>query len=220
MPNPSIDLQRDCELWCDFDTDYFNSQRNKILDRSGNGRNPEAIGGPTLGKNGPDNFEAASFDGNDDLFKPPDFNTQFGGPNPFTIHALVSTQAFGNDQIIELFDFVGIEADANGSYSLAGISPDGNFIVDNLQNADETGVFFDITYTYDGTTRRGFVDGILNAENTTQVKTGSGCNFIGSNINPNRLDGRLSTIALWSRVLSGPEIEYLTRLTEPRRAQL
>jgi hypothetical protein len=223
MPNPTIDLQRDCELWCDFDTDYFDSQRNKILDRSGNGRNPEASGGPTLGANGPDNFEAASFDGSDDFFSldtplaisgSHSFFLLIGGnasekvisnrpaeSEGFRVQASTSSQKvtfsfFDSGGNVKEVDFNDYQSD-----SPAGIY--GEF------NSSESEIRLIVNNVNAGTTSA--VGQTLGTRDFTIGATGSKIA---------NLDGKISTVARWSRTLSDAEITYLNRLTKPRRAQL
>jgi hypothetical protein len=237
MPNPTIDLQRDCELWCDFDTDYFDSQRNKILDRSGNGRNPEASGGPTLGVNGPDSFEAASFDGSDDFFDTT--ITGLADATGITLHTIVKI----NSPVPASEDYALVfipETDSFGVISFKISEQFGDFeptIIlgdgDDLIICSALGI---PVGEYVGLTARIDVGGDVTVLNNNDDSAGAEGNNkdisqlgpIGSNVDIGSgavrgdgfLDGNVVFSAIWSRVLNDAEIEYLNRLTEPRRAQL
>jgi hypothetical protein len=226
MPEPTIDLQRDCELWCDFDTDYFDSQRNKILDRSGNGRHPEASGGPTLGANGPDNFEAASFDGGDDLFRVSNPDNP-DGDNEIAFILSFRTDDFdnGTQKFMSLDGFsvildnsgggrtrFGID-DANGNFvnTAGNISPNNNFqtVIAQLVNGNRLELYGD--GTLDSTQQ---VSGPISVSNNADLTIGAQTNSTSFS------EFNVAFAAQYSRSLSDAEIEYLTRLTEPRRAQL
>jgi hypothetical protein len=226
MPNPTIDLQRDCELFVDFDTDYFNSQRNKILDRSGNGRNPEASGGPTLGAQGPDNFEAASFDGADDRFENDEPIAVQGSE---TLFVIVRPDSFTSGNLQFIAGNLNTSADTGAGllffedkveYDLR----DGtNSPVPVSQSDTQAGQFFFLTGRFDGTQIELFRDGDLVDSNSVTTKSVGTSNFKISRkpgTTTAELDGEIVTVAKWSRALSDAEIEYLNRLTEPRRAQL
>jgi hypothetical protein len=223
MPNPTIDLQRDCELFVDFDTDYFDSQRNKIVDRSGNGRNPEASGGATLGANGPDNFEAASFDGSDDFFDVDDrlnadqnqtvvalFKPVSNGNNEYILNALSGSNGYrfglenGNfGMIIKDDTGVSVSALVNNSVLNPNQFQFGASIVDD--DSIRTVIGRD---TVADTTISGYSPATISASIGSDGGNGD---FFG---------GAISFVARWSRALNDAEIEYLNRLTEPRRAQL
>jgi hypothetical protein len=227
MPNPTIDLQRDCELFVDFDTDYFDSQRDKILDRSGNGRHPEASGGPALGANGPDNFEAASFDGSDDFFetvKPP-------VGDEITVFSIVRSQdgASSNNTLN-----VGSSKLSQFPWSFEVISDRVEFAVsdgtDNLNvsiSANASGYRFAVgrakSNDFISVSDKGANKSVRNinipiAQNPKTLTIGARSDFKGGGSQFQQAD--IASVAYWSRVLSDAEVEYLFRLTEPRRAQL
>jgi hypothetical protein len=224
MPNPTIDLQRDCELFVDFDSDYFDSQRNKILDRSGNGRHPEASGGPTLGGNGPDNFEAASFDGSDDFF---DSNTT-ANANEQTVMALVSLDAknaqrspiIAGDEGTFSTGF-GLRQDDSDNISYFIFDGGGSFIEIATPDYNVNEFVFAVG-VFDGSEIRLIIDGdVKDSEPVTSYRQASRSTKIGTNgTTSSFLSGDIAFTARWSRVLNDAEIEYLNRLTEPRRAQL
>jgi hypothetical protein len=238
MPRPTIDLQRDCELWCDFDTDYFDSQRNKILDRSGNGRHPVAEGGPTLGVNGPDNFEAASFDGNDDKFVLED-NGTFGITDKVSllITIKVPKAPFGAGAANK-----GLIGKGNGG-QLFGSSTEGIYLginrFDNTLQLVSAGSLGRTTHVIEGD-KFVTVVCVVNATNGVQsisvggenvsksvggidslsTDKGAAIGNIKSSAGNREVAADIAQAGIWSRVLSDAEIEYLNRLTEPRRAQL
>jgi hypothetical protein len=223
MPRPTIDLQRDCELFVDFDRDYFDSQRNKILDRSGNGRHPEASGGATLGVNGPDNFEAASFDGSDDFFVSNlgnDSPTGAGGAECTSVVLAKGTGTFiGADE----FDWTITAKNSNVEYQIETDQKDfSNLKIPIGQTGNE---FSTYVQRWDGDVHTAF----LNDTSKTAQLSGSSIRnaanvqeyFIGTHDAKNDLlSGQVAFAAHWERALSDTEIEYLNRLTEPRRAQL
>jgi hypothetical protein len=234
MPNPTIDLQRDCELWCDFDTDYFDSQRNKILDRSGNGRNPEASGGPTLGANGPDNFEAASFDGSDDLFDT-GYKNDFAITDDWSIFVNAKARSGATAASSALLlsgsfsGSLGIQIDDSGRLE-AGVRDKSNnsLITDSI--FVETDEFFSAVARFDASQNKLTVR-VDNGDVTSESLSGGFTDQLGSATwkigNPGSVsggskffDGEMASCALWQRNLTDAEIDSLFRLTEPRRAQL
>jgi hypothetical protein len=229
MVQPDIDLQRDCELWCDFDIDYFDSQRNKIRDRSGNGRNPAASGGPTLGANGPDSFEAASFDGSDDSFETPTISHDV---SELTVHTIVTPEVESKSSGIiyaatSEFDFSLRYRDNNEFRAdVTANIPGGGTDFQSINFSASPRESIRITHIFDNGIQKMFVNGELVGQNnlagpTIAPKNSSARIFIiGSNGSGKVFTGSITMVAEWSRVLNASEIEYLNRLTEPRRAQL
>jgi hypothetical protein len=225
MPNPIIDLQRDCELWCDFDTDYFDLQRGKILDRSGNGRHPEAQGGPTLGANGPDNFEAASFDGSDDFFltdfSPADiiddeatvFINATPGPSgqQIGIHGYFSVGGGFNTYFRQRQGELGVfseELGASGNrFPLVQDNENAKLLLNTSLKTNESRLSIngDVRFT-------------SSVSQFTELRSSN--NFVIGDGPDDNFSGNIIQVGIWSRSLSREEELYLNRLTEPQRAQL
>jgi hypothetical protein len=224
MPNPTIDLQRDCELFVDFDTDYFDSQRNKILDRSGNGRNPEAFGGPTLGTNGPDNFEAASFDGSDDRFQSRQILTS-DPLDSFSAFTLALARPVGQRAVLWSQLRPTFRLGTNGDRFELFVLEDGQGPANVSSVRPEKNEFFSVYLQYNSNQEQ--ITSILNGGDeiiTRSIKLGLDNEeyTIGSRskFDDQPWNGNIAFHGFWSRTLSDAEIEYLNRLTEPRRAQL
>jgi hypothetical protein len=221
MTTPKIDLERDCELFVDFDTDFFDSQRDKILDRSGNGRHPEAKGGPTLGADGPDDFEAALFDGSDDLFtlsQPLEFS---GGMTNFAV--------------VRSSEDTGTVASNNRGGSGSGFRIDaGGGEVEYLHEQDDpaggttsqsvTAQFKNsVVGRFDGSKIACITDldsevaSVDDRSSNDRSNLSIGALFGGTS---QFYDGKIASFARWSRALNDDEVAYLNRLTEPRRARL
>jgi len=225
MPNQTIDLSRDCEAWYDFDTDYFDAQRGQIQDRSGYGRHAQANGGPTVGVEGPDSFEAARFDGSDDYFNTGHTFDQTG--SSVTVHAVFNSndrskaQAIwdqsGSDSGI-LLRYRGIN---NNFISVVKNSSDNSLI---RQSQGPENEWASATLRYDGSTHSLFVNGNLIGTDTISVdqKSNDTAHIGSASFAPPRdtFDGEIAFVGRWSRALSDAEREYLNRLTAPRRGQL
>jgi hypothetical protein len=230
MPEPTIDLQRDCELFVDFDTDYFDSQRDKILDRSGNGRHPVASGGPTLGANGPDNFEAVSFDGSDDLFNSPGgFENAYesmldnGG---FTITLQMKITQSSVSSFPRLLQY-GQATGGPGRVETNGAKGLVLFVVDTTGANVSVGVgdateFTTYTFVHRpnksiDSFKAGELQDSVDFPNDVSAFAGAGQ---ATPLRGDKVSYDMSNLVFHSRPLSDAEIEYLNRLTEPRRAQL
>jgi hypothetical protein len=221
MPNPTIDLQRDCELFVDFDSDYFDSQRNKILDRSGNGRHPEAQGGPTLGANGPDGFEAVSFDGSDDRFSLDNSTLAGTESSGYTI-------SFSINITQDVSGFPDIITAAQAGQPRIETTPGEElqmFVADTTGGAQNSGrISFSGFGTFSAVMRpEGFISLTLNGGETVETNDfGEDIEPVTgiSDLNQDTVSMEMSFFILHSRALNDAEIDYLNRLTEPRRAQL
>jgi hypothetical protein len=201
---------RDCELWCDFDSQYVDAQRGIVRDRSGHGRHPVASGGPTFGQNGPDSFEAVSLDTTDDFFSVPQTVGEMKSEKTvFAVHDFSGsiidsdegTQGFSlrsNELVVRLSD---------GSIIQAELSKEPSSIVGRFDNGDIL-----VTDGKDTTTN----------STSTSIGTGQTDTTIGvnNNLRFGNSGGKLSVLAVWSRALSDAEIDYLNRLTAPRRSNV
>jgi len=228
MPEPTINLQKALELWVDFGTQYWDDQRNQIQDHSGYGRHATASGGPTIGVDGPDDFEATSFDGSDDNF---DVGDPVAVSGPQTVATLVRYRSRGNQYWLGNDDgssgwriwvnaFDGRASvsfwDGNGDSVVlptTGVrTPTDRFVWHILHWDGET-----LSFIWGDDARGGtFV------ENSTSVSThtvGADAMQIGDSAG-SHLDGDCAIVGRWSRALSWSEMQYLNRLTAPRRANL
>lgn len=222
----AINLQKDLEVWYDFDSRYWDAQRDLIQDRSGYGRHAEASGGPTIGVEGPNDFEAASFDGSDDGFNVGD---KLNESNNQTNFALVKVDNHDdNYNVANNFDgsfgegfWIRIEDDGVVRWSLK----DGdNSNIYNLSPEMDFTQWRTIIGMFRESTSYLIIDGELVGTETaddSNLKKGESNVHIG--IEPNDsdpLDGSIATFARWYRPLSWAEIQYLNNLTAPRRAML
>ncbi len=219
MTQRTINLYDGLEALYYFDSDYFDTQTNKLKDKSGHGRHAEASGGPTVGVEGPNDFEAASFDGSDD-----DFNYQQKSEQEQTISVLVKSNGYPNKRhtIVE-YDSV-----PNGYhilYSFGDIEfrfPDssGNLTIETSNTPTDVWKLY--TGLWDGGTVQLFEDNTLvaSAPSTSHNTSSRVRANIGSSGGSNYWNGDIAFAGRWSRALSDTEIEYLNSLTAPRRQML
>jgi hypothetical protein len=220
MTQQSISILKDCELWCDFDSQYVDAQRGIVRDRSGHGRHPVAEGGPTFGVNGPDSFEAVSLDGSDDLFVVDD---SINVDNGETLFVIVKPDVLPDGELQPILSNININ---NGSrltffqdkveYTVPQASGNAS---KNFVNTNE---YITVCGRFDGSTATLFVDGeqadsvdcpaILDSSTKTRIAT---------NVSRDKfLTGNITFAVKWSRALSVAEIDYLNRLTAPRRSNV
>lgn len=218
----TIDLSRDLEAWYELDSNYFDSQRNVIQDQSGYGRHPTASGGPTIGVEGPNDFEAASGDGTDNQFLAPSSVTG----DTFTLFIIVKFEADGtNNEWVGSYDGFGINYDESddsigwrdgidGTSKRFGDSNVGGWNRFTVTSEYDSGV--------DETTFRGYSRENLdfNYTNSGSGKPDDDIRLMSQWTDDKYLNGRLALFGYWSRILSDAEIGHLNRLTAPRRSQL
>jgi len=219
---PTIDLQRGLEVWYDLSSKYFDSQNNRMQDKSGYGRHAEASGGLTVGVEGPDSFEATSFDGSDDVFGTGDSLAVSGAQTVFAIAKMDVLD--GGRHII-----VGNDDGTNGYALRTKSNNDLNFYIRGSTNSVvswsgvETNVWYRILAYHDGMTTFLVVDGDLKTTDDTLSgqNTGDDNTQIGNYPrNDHDFQGDIAAVARWSRALSWSEIQYLTDFTGPRRGTL
>lgn len=207
MTNRTINLYDGLEALYYFDTDYWDGGANEISDVSGNERHATASGGPTVGANGPKDFEAASFDGTDDYFDPPNDMSVLG--QEFTVFAIHDFSGW-------IFD----SDDGSGGYSLKGDSfavrdDNSNNNAVTVSNATNVivGRFDNGTLMCTNGDEKNVKKAGITASQTVQDAT------IGVNNNFQFIsDGIISVYACWTRTLNDAEVDALTRLTAPRRS--
>jgi hypothetical protein len=230
MPNQTIDLSRDCEAWYDFDTDYFDSQRGIIQDRSGHGRHAQAKGGPTVGVNGPDSFEGARLDGTDDYFKPTGFPDGVLKSNEFTVFALATRAEQSDDgDLLNQSRGDGFRfryRESAGEFRFAFYDGNGDYTAIKVPISESFGTHtFIAEHSASDVFRLTIDDKIratLSGVGYTPPLGGNESLYIGADYEgaSRFVTGDIHAVGLWSRALSDAEREYLNRLTAPRRSQL
>jgi hypothetical protein len=228
MTQRTINLYDGLEALYYFDSDYFDGTTGELKDKSGHGRHATANGGPTVGVNGPNDFKAASFDGTDDFF-----GSSFGfgtHHQEFTVAVLVQYRELSNSAGIFNIDDDGTwlnyrEAFDDWEWSVR--DEDGTFKAGNAninvapyENTWEvltggfdpidssSGEFFLKSHTTQNQNREELNRTLQQYSNSVQI-------------NQDRdYDGSIAFAALWTRVLTDAEREYIGNLTAPLRAQL
>lgn len=218
----AIDLSRDLELMYEFDSNYFDSQRNVIQDQSGYGRHAVASGGPTVGVEGPNDFEVASFDGTDDIFDP---NYGLNVGNSFTFFAFYKNlqsevaNIFGDNSFknggVALFD-----AGGGSRLELAAQDDSGTRVQQGLSQ-EIVNEWTPVVAGVDNGTLFVLTDSLKFSTETSLGSFTSNTTFkIGRRVGGNYHRGSIAKFGHWSRRLSNAEIQYLFGLTAPRRSQL
>jgi hypothetical protein len=218
MTQQSISILKDCELWCDFDSQYVDAQRGIVRDRSGHGRHPVAKGGPTFGQNGPDSFEAVSLDGVDDEFVTENISVQE--------QTDISLVKIDGNQFGEITNW--ITTDGGGyvrwndnvqrfQVRLVNNSSSDTFQV-NSQSGKNLGQFYLVGLRWDGSELQLIIDGeVEDSIPLTDHDETIGEPYVIGN---SKLNGTIVFTGRWSRALSTAEIDYLNRLTAPRRSNV
>ena len=204
-----------------LDSEHFDAGANEMSDRSGYGRHAEASGGPTVGVDGPDGFEATSFDGSDD-------ELNINGPaltGDFTVATLVQYgdgirrihTALSTSELITLNPRRGDELrfehfDSNGDFreiERSGATTGEYYLQLGMYDAAQTKV-----------TNR--VVGLGSDSHTNGFRDQPEIAALGYEPRQNKAyyDANIVFSGFWGRLLSEAEIQYLDALTAPRRAQL
>lgn len=227
----SINLNKGLEALYYFDEQNFDNQTNQLQDYSGYGRHAVARGGPTVGVNGPDDFEAASFDGIDDYFSN---NSVRAGQKEMTLTMLIKfdrankQSPFSSD--INIAPGIVLNT-ANGDlFGLRVWNNDGGRYDAEVEFFDRFNEYFLLTHRFGAKPSQ--FDTFFDDQLKPEVSTGDiGDNELRVPFNElnigaqnqqtsNPLSGEVAFTALWRRALSYAEIEQLNRMTAPRRAQL
>ncbi len=219
MPEPTINLNKGLQALYYFDEQNFDNQRNLMRDHSGHGRHLDAVGGVTVGVEGPDSFEAAAIPSGASLQTDP-VTLSYGSTDEITV--AITYKLTGSEDARPLEHL-----EATRGFKLRIDKPDD---------------IFDWT-VYDGTNASrvrkfatpdigDWTTDVVTFENNNQKIIRNG-GLLGQDTNTNIssllsptniiLSDQIADIAFASvhnRVLSSAEIEYLNRLTAPRRAQL
>jgi len=228
MTQRTINLYDGLEALYYFDSDYFDGTTGEIKDKSGHGRHATANGSPTVGVNGPNDFEAASFSGGNsgDYFL-----TNTIQPPELSIFTIVKVDSGG--WICDLgrpsggAGYVSLRAltDNNGvSFRLTAGGEE-----NNTNEEYETGYNYNkgeyhrVLATFTPQTVQLSVDGDYAISTTTGYELyyeGTGGSIGAIRNGAGELSGDISVFGAWSRVLTSEENEALNRLTAPRRSQL
>ncbi len=215
----TINLRDGLEALYYFGEQDFNPQRNQLQDHSGYGRHATAQGGPTVGVNGPNDFEAASFDGADDIFTLS--NTLETATTPRTTFILAKYSTNNTNTFQNWFGVSG-GGGSNPWFFKRGRGENLTYYFQNGSGSDAT-----VTIPFPVDTWMPIV-GIWNTEqlrllspydtSTTSVSThdtgissGANTTYIKGNSEPIQF----ASIARWFRTLSDAEVEQLFRLTAP-----
>jgi hypothetical protein len=236
MTEPTIQLQKGLEAWYEFDTRSFDSQRNSIADKSGYGRHAGASGGPTVGVNGPDGFEATSFDGSDDQFKVS--SATFPTEDVVTVTALFKSDGNwsspSNRGAVNLGNPKNLSGNSGSTGATLAVNYEGTVIFVGEDDFKITAPhdmnnFIWVSGIADSTTDELFiwVDGKLitydDSQTFSSMRLGNRSFGIGDipSFSDNRtLSGEIALAIVNSRRLSTAEIKHVHSLTGPRRANL
>lgn len=220
MTEPTINLQKDLEVWTDFTTEYYNDRQNKVQDKSGYGRHGQLENGATLGVSGPQSFDAVSFDSGGENVRYAAGENVINDP-PFSAAILLNNDQDNNPR--EIFGSVNV---TNSGWAIVQESGGRNYKV-RIDNQGltaiasvEVGNWQFLGFSYDGSKVVTFYDGLA-----SRIRDGlSGFTAHGSDLQLGNTEsqffGDVAFVGLWSRVVTGAEFRYMNELTAPRRAQL
>jgi hypothetical protein len=218
MTQRTINLYDGLEALYYFDSDYFDGPTGEIKDKSGHGRHATANGGPTVGVNGPNDFEAANFsgDGSGDSF--------VGEPVPsdsYTLFILFRQESVNDD---DRRNYIGNKVSNGGAtlyYRGASNKLEGLHTESDGSNQRVAGFPIDANewyyayLVYDGTKSKLIVNGIVQDIRQVTYSSSQSNLIIGK-----EMGGDIAIAGKWSRALSKSERDELDDLTAPRRAQL
>lgn len=232
MTKPSIELRRGLEALFYMDERYWDGTKNELKDRSGKRNHASATGGPTVGVQGPREYDAAYFDGTDDLFSFADDETHSGLTEfsifvVFKIDVLPST-AGRNYELIRrtvndnAFD---LKIHENGDRLEWHVNAGGTWNTVETSAAMETERWYYATALYEDpemTLRvAGGVDETLAKTHSTggEVTSSTSTVKIGSDGTAGYTEGWIAVASYWSeKSLSETEIKALLNASGPRRA--
>lgn len=218
----TINLRKDLEALYYFGTEQFDPQRNVLRDQSGYGRHTTASGGPSVGVNGPNDFEATSFDGTDDKFTL-DNTLDYSGPRTTAI--LYKSRTTDTSNYSDVVGVSGGGGGGNGYRFRRGRDLKFKYVFQTANVGTKVSATIDAPVN-EWTLVVGMWDGdkiVLQNEDdmsSTSVSghtTGSENEFYIANT---REQMDIALVARWFRTLSDTEIQHLNRLTAPRRATL
>ena len=202
-------LTTDNELYYSFDD--IDLSGSNPLDLSVNGNNG-TNNGATTGATGKLN-QSFNFDGsNDDIDIPTSITTSIISANSFTINTWVNPDVSAN-QIIRLGDggtnlgyALGFDISANKLRGFIGYSGTSPMSISTASIS--TGVYTMVSFTYDGTTIKTYINGVQDGSASAPSPTWSvGTDaVIGSNGVSAFFDGDIDEFGIWDRDLSSVEL--------------
>jgi len=216
MTQQTINLYDGLEALYYMDPTYFDGTAGEIKDKSGHGRHAQASGGPTIGVEGPDSFEATRFDGSDDKFiREEDAQT------PITVLTIVKPSSEMTDggkyQIIGDVNFNTVIGINGQSWNWFNGNPGASMgTVEDITPNE----WYTVIWRATSSTRTDvFVNSVQKRARTYSSEIFPKLTNIGEGTHT-YFKGDMAVIGIWHRAISKAEIEYLNRLTAPRRAQL
>lgn len=214
-----IDLQKGLEALYTFDNADTDGQRNRLLDRSGNGNHGDLNGGVTTGTNSKVG-EAYSFDGSDDNVTSSNFqgwvnnlNDEFSVFVLFKVNSLSSTSGVLNSGQGPLS--IGVETDGSIRCAVNYTDAGNDFYADGSVSTAEWVTASVVSSISEGSiiTRQG--NDVIN------LRTPNGTNYVkkdyitmGADAFGNNLSGNIAAAGFWTKALSKSEIEQLNRQTD------
>jgi len=224
MTQRTINLYDGLEALYYMDPTYFDGTAGEIKDKSGHGRHAQASGGPTVGVEGPDSFEATSFDGTDDYFDSVTISSDYW--DEITIATLfkmneaksIDTAIFGLRYTARIVN------NSNGEYEARVRDSNGDNVGTDMDDTIVNDYLLGIL-RYDGETVKTNLNGKTNVNSAPTGFENSKDRLIrvgGPNLGSSsgNLNGNIVFSGIWNREITDAEIEHLNRLTAPRRAQL
>jgi hypothetical protein len=191
------------------------------LDSSGNGNTGTLIGGPTYvpGRVGP---YALAFNGTTAVVTAPVANNPqytwahlVKATQPPSTTAVMHTLTNGNDQT-EPFSFAWGHDTASFRQAAAHQAINGNYYAAQIPSPLSANVWYHIAGTYDGTTLRVYLNGVLQATTpgVPAPLAPTGSLYMGGGSRPNtNFAGSIDDVLLYQRALTDPEILALYQST-------
>jgi hypothetical protein len=224
----TINLRDGLEALYYFGENDFDPQRNQLQDHSGYGRHATANGSPTVGVNGPNDFEAANFSGGNsgDYFAVP---SGFIDVDDFSISCLIKAPLSADGSGTSILNTDNVDSDhlqlrytANGSIKF-GIGESGvKFDVTSTQGYHDD-EYHTITAVREGNEIRLYIDSnLVNSNSNSNIGSVSNNNpYIGAKRDGSKnFSGEMAFVMYHTRAVSYSEIERINDLTAPRRSQL
>lgn len=228
-----INLSRGLEAWYDLGSAYYDSQQNRMQDKSGYGLQVEAEGGPTVGVAGPGEFEATQMDDVDDQFVADDFIV---GDSTLSFFTLLKIDAVDDDSIPAIFGNDGLTGNgvvlyiSNADDSIGEGSFELRYYNDGEHNGARSATQTPITDQWipvvgsvtDNEVRLEAFDEVV----TTSKEVPWGTPDENMSLNnwysgaARHTEQTMAVSAFWSRELNIPEREYLKNITGPQRSML
>jgi len=226
MTQRTINLYDGLEALYYFDPTYYDGTAGEIKDKSGNGRHAVASGGPTVGVEGPDDFEATSFDGTDDSF-----NFDATKPVEQTLFAVFKATDANANTSKDRGWVIGGQTSSSGSALGFNTTEELTFQTSSINDTNikaaipaQQDRWYAVVGRFDGTNlsivnQNGEVG--TNTQSADYQKFSGDRLYIGKrNSSFGWFGGQIAAAGKWSRALSDAEAQHLTNLTAPRRQLL